>query len=88
MVLPAHNEQPFLEATVDELVSGLRERRADFEILVVENGSTDDTAAEAERLAQKVPELELVVPGTGVALAVDVQIQGDHRTALGLESRQ
>jgi glycosyltransferase involved in cell wall biosynthesis len=57
LVLPAHNEQPFLEATVTELVSGLRERGASFEILVVENGSTDDTAAVARRIAQEVPEL-------------------------------
>ena len=71
LVLPAHNEQPFLEATVDELVSGLRERRADFEILVVENGSTDDTAAEAERLAQKVPELRLLsLPGADYGAAL------------------
>jgi glycosyltransferase involved in cell wall biosynthesis len=71
LVLPAHNEQPFLEATVDELASGLRERGASFEILVVENGSTDDTAAEAGRLAREVPELRtlsLPAPDYGFAL--------------------
>ena len=57
LVLPAHNEQPFLAAIVEELATGLRERGASFEILVVENGSTDDTAAEAGRLARQVPEL-------------------------------
>jgi glycosyltransferase involved in cell wall biosynthesis len=71
LVLPAHNEQPFLEATLEELVLGLRERGASFEILVVENGSTDDTAAVAARIAQEVPELRpisLPAPDYGAAL--------------------
>ena len=51
VVLPAFNEEPFLADSVDELVDGLRSRRRDFELLVVENGSTDETRAVAEKLA-------------------------------------
>jgi len=51
VVLPAHNEEEILATTVGELVAGLRERGVAFEVLVVENGSTDDTAALAGRLA-------------------------------------
>jgi glycosyltransferase involved in cell wall biosynthesis len=57
IVLPAFNEEPFLAATVDELVEGLRARGRVFEILVVENGSTDATAAEADKLAAANPEV-------------------------------
>jgi glycosyltransferase involved in cell wall biosynthesis len=53
VVLPAHNEEEILETTVAELVTGLRERGTAFEVLVVENGSTDDTAALAARLAEE-----------------------------------
>src|SRR4029077_11585593 len=63
--------QPFLETTVDELVSGLRERGTTFEILVVENGSTDDTMAEGERLGRPVTELRVLSlpnPDYGAAL--------------------
>jgi glycosyltransferase involved in cell wall biosynthesis len=48
--MPAHNEEPYLSGAVSEVIDGLRERRIDFEVIVVENGSTDDTAGLAERL--------------------------------------
>jgi glycosyltransferase involved in cell wall biosynthesis len=57
VVLPAHNEAGMLEDSVREVATGLRERGQSFEIVVVENGSTDDTAAIANRLAGEFPEL-------------------------------
>ena len=57
VVLPAHNEEEILATTVGDLVEGLRARGAAFEVLVVENGSTDDTAALADRLAAAHPEV-------------------------------
>jgi len=52
-VLPAYNEEPFLADTVDELVAGLRGRGHEFEVIVVENGSSDGTFAVAEKLAAR-----------------------------------
>ena len=57
MVLPAHNEAALLEESVREVAEGLRARGRRFEIVVVENGSADDTAGIARRLAGEVPEL-------------------------------
>lgn len=57
VVLPAYNEAGFLEAAIAEVSEGLRTGGRSFEILVVENGSTDDTAALARQLEAKVPEL-------------------------------
>ena len=57
VVLPAHNEADLLEESVREVVDGMRARGLSFEVLVVENGSTDDTAAIARQLAGEVPEL-------------------------------
>ena len=57
VVLPAHNEAGMLEDSVREVATGLRERGQSFEIVVVENGSTDDTAAIANRLAGELPEV-------------------------------
>lgn len=51
VVMPAHNEEGYLEPAVKAVLSGLHARQADFEVIVAENGSVDATAAEAERLA-------------------------------------
>jgi glycosyltransferase involved in cell wall biosynthesis len=71
VVLAAHNEEPFLATTVDHIVGGLRRRGAQFELIIAENGSTDATVAEAERLAAAMPEvrmLSLPEPDYGAAL--------------------
>jgi len=57
--MPAHNEAALLETSVREVVDGLRDRDASFEVLVVENGSQDDTFALAEALAERTPELSV-----------------------------
>jgi glycosyltransferase involved in cell wall biosynthesis len=51
VVMPAHNEAGFLDQTLKELVSALRERELAFEVVVVENGSTDSTLADARAFA-------------------------------------
>ena len=43
VVMPAHNEEGFLESAVKEVVAGLRDRSVPFELIMVENGSTDGT---------------------------------------------
>ena len=57
VVLPAHNEADMLEDSVRDVAIGLRQRERSFEIVVVENGSADDTAAIANRLAGEYPEV-------------------------------
>jgi glycosyltransferase AglD len=60
VVLPAHNEAGLLAEAVTEVAEGLRTRGRRFEIVVVENGSSDGTAAIADRLAGEVPELRVL----------------------------
>jgi glycosyltransferase involved in cell wall biosynthesis len=59
VVMPAFNEAEILESTVRAVVEGLRIRGRQFELIVVENGSTDDTAAIADRLAHDDPEVRV-----------------------------
>ncbi len=54
IVMPAHNEAGYLETAVREVHHGLRARGHNIEVLVVENGSTDDTLAIAQRLADEL----------------------------------
>ena len=58
--MPAHNEAGFLEQTLKVLVSALRERSLAFELLVVENGSTDSTLADARSFAANDPTVSVI----------------------------
>lgn len=59
VIIPAHNESDDLEATITELVDELRSR-GPFELVVVENGSTDGTLALARDLAEKHDEMRVL----------------------------
>lgn len=60
VVMPAHNEQGYLEAAVKTVVTGLRDRGAEFEVIVVENGSVDGSSVEADHLAELYREVEVL----------------------------
>lgn len=55
--MPAHNETEMLESSVREVTAGVRSTGRSFELLVVENGSTDTTLAIARQLANDLPEV-------------------------------
>src|SRR2546423_14677327 len=57
--MPAHNESGYLETAVADVDEGLRTRGLEHEILVVENGSTDDTLAIGRRLADALPSVRV-----------------------------
>jgi glycosyltransferase involved in cell wall biosynthesis len=57
VVMPAHNEEDLLDTSVRAVVEGLRTRGRSFEVIVVENGSTDRTAEIADALAAELPEV-------------------------------
>jgi glycosyltransferase involved in cell wall biosynthesis len=57
VVLPAYNEAEMLADTVERVVEGMRARGVDFEVRIVENGSTDGTVAVARDLADRHAEV-------------------------------
>ena len=57
VVIPAYNESAYLEATVREIHDGLVSRGGPFELVVVENGSLDDTHHVAQVLADRYDEV-------------------------------
>lgn len=62
VVLPAHDEEAFIASAVRDVAEGMRSR-GPFEVIVVENGSTDATAAVAEALTGEVAELRVLSLG-------------------------
>lgn len=63
VVMPAHNEENYLKAAVENVLDGLRCSAETFEVLVVENGSTDDTSGVARALAEDHPEVRVLTQG-------------------------
>ena len=60
LVMPAHNEAENIEPVVTEAVPALAAVSDDFEIIVVDDGSKDDTAGVTRRLTETEPHLRLV----------------------------
>ena len=55
LVFPVHNESFIIEQTVRNYVAELESRVPELEIIVAEDGSTDDTKVVLERLAHELP---------------------------------
>ena len=73
VVIPAYNEVKRLGPTLDSVVEYLETRRGTFEVIVVDDGSTDGTAALAERRGP--PVRAVVLPhnqGKGAAVRAGV----------------
>lgn len=60
VVMPAHNEEGYLRTAVQDVVDNVRGRDLDFEVIVVENGSTDGSVAIATALAGDLPEVRAI----------------------------
>jgi dolichol-phosphate mannosyltransferase len=54
-VFPVHNESFIIEQTIRNYFAELEGRVSDFEFIVAEDGSTDDTKVVLERLAKDLP---------------------------------
>ncbi len=78
VIIPAYNEEVALAATVGEVVSSLRQRGGEFELIVVDDASRDRTAEVLGRLAAELPEVRRVDfasnRGKGRAVAEGVRL--------------
>lgn len=60
IVIPAYNETARIERALSSVSMCIRTRGWDAEVLVVDDGSTDDTAALVEAWARRHPEVRLI----------------------------
>lgn len=60
VVLPAHNEEAVLAETLEKCMATLSEIAPDYEIIVVDDGSSDRTGAIAEEYAAANPRIRVV----------------------------
>jgi 4-amino-4-deoxy-L-arabinose transferase-like glycosyltransferase/putative flippase GtrA len=73
VVLPVYNEEQVILTTVEQVLDYLARNVGDFEVIVVNDGSTDRTAALLSDLARREPRLRVLThernQGYGAALA-------------------
>lgn len=60
VVLMAYNEGIGLEEAAQEILLILKELQETYELIIVNDGSSDSTGAEAERIARAWPKLEVI----------------------------
>jgi dolichol-phosphate mannosyltransferase len=60
VVIPAHDEAEVIVPTVNSLVAALDAARRDYEVIVVDDASTDETAARVAALTQANPSVRCV----------------------------
>lgn len=83
VVVPAHNEAARILPHLRSIAEYLAERALAFEIIVVDDGSLDDTAAVVRHFARQVPRLRLlrlpICSGKGAAVRQGMQAARGRR---------
>lgn len=57
LIIPAHNEEGCIEETLNNLIAVLRNEQLDFDILVINDNSTDDTEILLQSLCKQYSEV-------------------------------
>lgn len=63
IVIPSFNEELRLPVSLERIAEYIRDRRPNTEVLVVDDGSTDRTAAVAESWRDRIPQLRVISNG-------------------------
>jgi glycosyltransferase involved in cell wall biosynthesis len=63
VIVPVFNEIELLESSISQISSFLQSHFADYEILIVESGSTDSSAEVCDRLAARLPGITVIHEG-------------------------
>jgi glycosyltransferase involved in cell wall biosynthesis len=63
IVIPVFNEQGILSASLSDLLDKLSRESFTYEIIVAENGSTDETVRIAEEYASRHPQIRVLSVG-------------------------
>jgi glycosyltransferase involved in cell wall biosynthesis len=64
IVIPSFNEELRLPGSLEKISDYVREKRPNTEVLVVDDGSKDRTAAVAESWRDRIPQLRVISNGT------------------------
>jgi dolichyl-phosphate beta-glucosyltransferase len=63
IIVPSYNEEPRLPGTLEQIATYIAASRRETEVIVVDDGSQDGTAAVAEAFRNKIPSLRVLANG-------------------------
>ena len=63
IVIPSYNEELRLPGSLEKIAAYIREKEPNTEVIVVDDGSTDQTAAVAESWRGRIPQLRVISNG-------------------------
>lgn len=78
VLLPVYNAQRNLEAAVAEILEVLAQATGRFELAILDDGSTDETAEVARELAARYPQIRVIRHPVRLGLAEAIQTGLDH----------
>ena len=83
VVIPAHNEEGSIKETIESVSAALQRAAISYEIIVINDHSTDGTAAVLEALMARIPTVHVLLnggsPGYGRAVATGLDaFRGDY----------
>ena len=79
VIVPAYNEEQRLPATLNRMREYLDGRDEPYEVLVVDDGSTDDTLAMARTIAEGWPQLQVLALAENTGKGAAVRLGHAHR---------
>jgi dolichyl-phosphate beta-glucosyltransferase len=84
IIVPAYNEEQRLPATLERMRSYLDSRNEPYEVLIVDDGSRDNTLAMSRAIAEGWPQLQVLAlernTGKGAAVRLGMlRATGEHR---------
>jgi len=74
IIIPSFNEEQRLPDSLEKIAAYIRERRPNTEVIVVDDGSTDKTAAVAQSYKAKIPNLRVLSNGTNRGKGFSVRL--------------
>ncbi|MDD5449052.1 MAG: glycosyltransferase family 2 protein [Candidatus Omnitrophica bacterium] len=63
VIMPVYNEEPLLEESVSYIYKFLKTHFSDYEIIIIESGSTDRSSEKCDKLAKDFPKINVIHEG-------------------------